>query len=277
MREKVSLEIRSRCAVLKIANAPVNGISLKVRSGLFDGMRAAIANPQVAAVIIAGEGAQFSAGADIRQFNTPASTTPPLTRDLHALIATSPKPIVAAIHGYALGGALELALGCHFRVATSVASLGLPEVKLGLIPGGGGTQRLPRLIGLAPALDMIQTGNAIDGVTARASGLVDMLVEGDIIESTLPLALGWAAIEGHLPLATHRQLNSGGFDFEARMSTVMEHSGNAKAQRAAIKAVEAGTHLGFELAITRERALFDELVLDPESAALRQAFFAGRR
>ena len=276
MREKVSLEIRSRCAVLKIANAPVNGISLKVRSGLFDGMRAAIANPQVAAVIIAGEGAQFSAGADIRQFNTPASTTPPLTRDLHALIATSPKPIVAAIHGYALGGALELALGCHFRVATSVASLGLPEVKLGLIPGGGGTQRLPRLIGLAPALDMIQTGNAIDGVTARASGLVDMLVEGDIIESTLPLALGWAAIEGHLPRYAP-SVEFRGFDFEARMSTVMEHSGNAKAQRAAIKAVEAGTHLGFELAITRERALFDELVLDPESAALRQAFFAGRR
>ena len=272
----VQIELSGACAVLTIDNPPVNGITLEVREHLYKELLTAIEDPSVSAIVIAGRGDQFSAGADIRQFNTPASLQRPLTRDLHELISRSSKPVVAALHGYALGGALELALGCHFRIATPMTMLGLPEVKLGLIPGGGGTQRLPRLIGLAPALDMIQTGTFIGGSEAYELGLVDALTNG-AVKDAVEFALSQLSTPVFLPLASRRCLNADGIDFVARRDAVPGSADNRRAQLAVIMSIEAGLLLDFESALTNERVIFDDLVSGAESAALREAFLGRRR
>jgi 3-hydroxyacyl-CoA dehydrogenase len=274
--DPVKTTLRGGCAILAMDNPPVNGISNVVRRGLHASLAAAISDESIVAVIITGAGKQFSAGADIRQFNTPESTEWPMTRDLHALIAGSHKPVVAAIHGFAFGGGLELALGCHFRVGTASARLGLPEVTLGLIPGGGGTQRLPRLIGLPAALDMILSGKPVNGAMAHACGLIDALVERDIVDSAVEFALAKLPAASRLPLASELPLYASGFDFEACRASVPVDAGTTRAQQAAINAVEAATRLDFDHALAQERAIFDELVYSPESMALRQHFFEAR-
>lgn len=199
-----------------------------------------------------------------------------MTRDLHALIASSRKPVVAAIDGFALGGGLELALGCHYRVGTASARLGVPEVKLGLIPGGGGTQRLPRLIGLPTALDTILSGDPVDGDTAHARGLLDVLVQGDLVDCAAVFALSRVSAGQGLPLASELPLDSLPVDFAARRAAIPEDAGNARAQKAVIDAVEAATMLDFDQALSQERAIFDVLVNTAESIALRQHFFESR-
>ena len=150
-----------KTAVLTLDHAPVNGLGLALRTALAGAFQAAADDPDVAAIVLTGAGRMFSAGADITEFGTPKSMTPPSLPEIINMIEQAKKPVVAAIHGNALGGGLELALGCAYRVAVPSTNMGLPEVSLGIIPGAGGTQRLPRVIGVAAALDMIVTGKPI--------------------------------------------------------------------------------------------------------------------
>ncbi|GAF50259.1 enoyl-CoA hydratase/isomerase family protein [Rhodococcus wratislaviensis] len=175
----VRYEVRDGVAVIRLANPPVNGLGDTVRAGLDSAVARAAADDHIRAVIIVGEGKGFCGGADLRQFGTPAATADPTLPDVLTTITHSPKPVIAAIHGYALGGGLELALACHYRITHRDAKLGLPEVNVGLIPGGGGTQRLPRLIGAAAALRMIQQGTPVSGTRAAELGIADDCFDGD--------------------------------------------------------------------------------------------------
>src|SRR5215472_516874 len=182
----VSYELDGAVAVLTIDNPPVNALSVAVRQGLQEATRRAIANPAVAAIVIIGKGRNFIAGADIREFGKPPQP-PRLTAVIDELEA-APKPVVAAIDGFALGGGLEVALGCHFRVATPKAQVGLPEVKIGIVPGAGGVERLPRLIGLAPALKMMASGDPVRAAKAKELGILDAIAEGDLRQEAVAFA-----------------------------------------------------------------------------------------
>ncbi len=184
--QSVSLERRGRVAVLTVDNPPVNALSHHVRVGLRDGLRQAAADPAAAAIVIACAGRTFIAGADITEFGQPPRE--PVLWEVLEVIEGSPRPVVAAIHGTALGGGLEVALACHWRVGVRTARLGLPEVKLGLLPGAGGTQRLPRLVGVEKALSMIVSGEPIGGEEAHRLGLLDELVEGDLTAGAVAFA-----------------------------------------------------------------------------------------
>ena len=159
--DTVSYSQVENIAFLILQNPPVNGLGDTVRKGLYLGLEQAKNDPAIQAVVICGEGKMFSGGADIRQFNTPKANAKPMLRDVIKTISQSTKPVIAAIHGAALGGGLELALGCHYRIASAQTTLGLPEVNLGLLPGGGGTQRLPRLIGIEAAARLIVNASTI--------------------------------------------------------------------------------------------------------------------
>lgn len=269
----VRYALHGRIAAMYLDNPPVNGLGDTVRSGLFAGLARARADSGVDAIVIVGAGKAFCGGADIRQFNTPAAVAKPMLRDVIAAIEASDKPVVAAIHGFALGGGLELALGCHYRVAQAGARLGLPEVNLGLVPGGGGTQRLPRLIGVAPALKMIQTGTPVDAAAALKSGLLDAVTEGDLMDLALSYALDRAAEVTH-PVAGQRAVDGHGVDFAAARATLNPKARNAQAQRAATDCVEAATRLPIEAGLDEERRQFDLLVAGDASKALRHLFFA---
>ncbi|MGE0716625.1 MAG: enoyl-CoA hydratase-related protein, partial [Alphaproteobacteria bacterium] len=173
-------------AVVTVANPPVNALSQAVRAGLRREIAAAAADPAVAAIVLRCDGRTFIAGADITEFDRPPVA--PVLTDLLLEVEATAKPIVAAIHGTALGGGLETALACHWRVAVPSARFGLPEVKLGIIPGAGGTQRLPRVVGAAKALEMITTGDMIGAEEAAALGLVDAIVAGDLAAEAIAFA-----------------------------------------------------------------------------------------
>src|SRR5712691_11797633 len=174
--KSVDLDRRGRVAVLTVNNPPVNALSQHVRQGLRDGVQQAIADAGVGAIVITCAGRTFIAGADITEFGKPPQA-PPLHEVLD-LIESSPKPVVAAVHGTALGGGLEVTLACHYRVGVKDARFGLPEVKLGLLPGAGGTQRLPRVVGVEKALSMMVSGDPIRAEEALKHGLIDEIVEG---------------------------------------------------------------------------------------------------
>ena len=176
--KSVDLERRGRVAVLTVDNPPVNALSQHVREGLRDGVKQATADPAVDAVVIVCAGRTFIAGADITEFGKPPRE--PGLLEVLDLIEGAAKPVVAAIHGTALGGGLEVALACHYRVGVKSARFGLPEVRLGLLPGAGGTQRLPRVVGVERALQMIVGGDPIGAAEAHGHGLIDEVVEGDL-------------------------------------------------------------------------------------------------
>lgn len=178
-----------RVAVISLSHPPVNSLAAAVRAPLQTALIDALDDPSVHGLVLAGDGGFFCCGAEIREFNTPQSQQEPTLRTLISFMASATKPIVAAIHGAALGGGLELALGCHWRVAHGDAQLGLPEVKLGIIPGAGGTQRLPRAIGVARALEMIAGGDAIDAGRALEWGLIDALVSDALLTSAAKFVL----------------------------------------------------------------------------------------
>ncbi|WP_159915884.1 3-hydroxyacyl-CoA dehydrogenase NAD-binding domain-containing protein [Pantoea sp. 18069] len=264
-------------AVIWLANPPVNGLGDAVRRGISAGLHRAALSPGVKAIVLAGAGKVFCGGADIRQFNTPAATARPMLREVIRQIEQSSKPVVAAIHGVALGGGLELALGCHYRIVAAEASLGLTEVNLGLVPGGGGTQRLPRLIGSGPALELIQSGKQVRGSQALALGLADALIDGEVVASGIAFARRMAAQAGpHPVIGAKPPADAAGLDFVALQAAVNSKACNALAQRTAIVCVQAATQLAFDEGLDFERSLFDELVAGPESKALRHLFFAER-
>ena len=186
MKGTVHYELRGDIALMTIDNPPVNPLSSGVRQGLSDGVKAALADDNVQAIVLTGAGRAFIAGADISEFGGKAEG--PSLHDCLTTMENSAKPIIAAINGTAFGGGLEVALCCHYRVIAASAPVGLPEVKLGLLPGAGGTQRLPRLIGAQKALDFILSGDPIPGPVAAQMGIADALAEGDVIESAMAFA-----------------------------------------------------------------------------------------
>ena len=193
MAELVRYEIKDEIAVVTVDNPPVNALSPGVPEGIEAGVVRAAADPAVKGVVLIGAGTTFIAGADIRYFETIQDRAASLERSarLHALlrrIEDCPKPVVAAIHGTALGGGLEYAMACHFRVAVASARVGQPEVLLGIIPGAGGTQRLPRLAGPAMALEMCTQGNHVLATRAAAEGIIDQIVEGDLLAGAIRFA-----------------------------------------------------------------------------------------
>lgn len=274
----VRYSLRDGVALLQLNNPPVNGLGDTVRRGLQEGLARAQADTRVVAIVIAGDGKVFCGGADIRQFNTPAANAQPMLRQVVAAIEQSTKPVVAAIHGVALGGGLELALGCHYRVASARAKLGLPEVNLGLVPGGGGTQRLPRLIGVKAALQLIQHGSPVDSTTALKLGMIDAVAEGDLLDFAVQYARGAYADGRAHPVAGQRTLPADdGVDFSQAIENVNKKARNARAQRVAIECVAAATRLPLEEGLDEERRLFEELVTGPESKSLRHMFFAEKQ
>lgn len=264
-------------AVVTLANPPVNGLSDRVREGLASAVADIEAADGLAGVVLVGEGRGFCGGADVRQFNTPAASAEPRLRDVLARLVRLPVPVVAAIHGFALGGGLELALGAHYRLAEKDATIGLTEVTLGLIPGGGGTQRLPRLIGAGPALEVIQAGARLTAAEAAAHGIVDGLFDGDPVAAGTEFVRARAASGAAHPVLDDAEVpDAAAVDFAAARTRAGRNRRNARAQLAAIDAVENATRLPIEEGLDAERALFTELVEGPESKALRHLFFAER-
>ena len=264
--------------VIELDNPPVNALALGLRQGLAASLEAALADPSLAAIVMTGAGRMFCGGADLREFNTPASAQPPNTRDLRRLMERSTKPIVAAIHGSALGGGLEMALACHYRLAAPGAQLGLPEVRRGLLPGGGGTQRLPRRVGVQTALDMIVEGEQVDPARAHAIGLVDEIVEGDLRAGAIAFARRVAAAGGPHPVIAERAADID--DADAFFAAARERIGKSKrglqAPLECLACVEAATRLPFEQGLDFERQRFQVLVTGTQSKALRHVFFAER-
>ena len=277
--QSVSLDRQGRIAVVTVNNPPVNALSHHVRQGLRDAINQAAGDAGAAAIVIACAGRTFIAGADITEFGKPPQE--PTLSQVQDVIERSPKPIVAAIHGTALGGGLELAMTCHWRVAVKTARLGQPEVKLGLIPGAGGTQRLPRLVGVDKALAMIVGGDPIGGEEAKRLGLVDEIVDGDLTAGAI--AFAERVVNEKRPLRKVRDLGDkvaaarGKPEiFSEFRKSVARQTRGFKAPEACIRAVEAAVSLPFDQGLARERELFIETLNSPESKAQRYFFFAER-
>ena len=268
---------RGAVAVITLDNPPVNGLGHELRRGLVEGLDRAAADPGVQAIVLAGAGKGFSGGADIKEFGTPKMTAEPSLHDVIRAVEASPKPVVAAIHGVAMGGGLELALACHYRVAASGAQVALPEVKLGLLPGAGGTQRLPRAVGLETALNMIVSGTTVPAAALEGTRLFDAVVEGDLVEKAAAFA---ATVADRRPMPLLRDLpvrhpNAEGFLAVAR-GAVASVSKGYPAPLKCVEALAAAASLPFEEGLRTERDLFLALLGTTESSALRHAFFAER-
>lgn len=279
LNDVATYQLRDGVALILLDSPPVNALSADVREGLKLGFECAIADDRADAVVLACEGRTFVAGADIREFDDP-TPRPPDLREVLKLIETCAKPTIAAIHGTALGGGLELALCCHFRVAVATAKLGLPEVRLGILPGAGGTQRLPRIIGASAALDMIAIGKPVSAGKAAEMGLVDHIVEGDLVEGAVGFARTVAAENRELIRVRDR---TEGFSKEHGPEVFNAfREKNARAFRGVlapahcIRAVEAAFTMPFEDGIAEEIRLFEELIDSQQSAAQRYLFFAER-
>jgi 3-hydroxyacyl-CoA dehydrogenase len=265
-------------AVVTFANPPVNGLSHAVRSGLAAALERARADHAVRAIVLTGAGDLFSAGADIREFGTPASTAEPTLRRVIEQVETSPKPVVAAIAGTCLGGGLELAMAAHYRVASAEAKLGLPEVKLGLIPGAGGTQRLPRLVGVERAIEMIVTGEPVPAAALAGTGLLDRVVEGDPLLSAVQFAASADVTTKPPPRTRDLPLHEPNLAAlcDAARARLRPERPPLPAPRRAIEVIQTGAGRPFDEGLALERQAFAELMETPESKGLRHAFFAER-
>lgn len=262
--------------VVTISNPPVNALSKDEREGLIAAIREAESLP-VAGVVLHGSDGTFVSGADVREFGRPSE--PPFLPDVVAAIDACSKPVVAAIEGSALGGGLEIALACHFRIARRGASLGLPEVTLGLVPGAGGTQRLPRLIDPAEALRIVGSGKHVPASEALELGLVDDLTADDPLAAAILLAgaTGQGAVPGRRLSDRSVTLDREGFDrLDRTARDVTKGARGARAPQAAMELVRTAVELPFQDGIKREREIFLDLRQSPESTALRYIFFAER-
>ncbi|HEV2548591.1 MAG TPA: 3-hydroxyacyl-CoA dehydrogenase NAD-binding domain-containing protein [Stellaceae bacterium] len=273
----VTLERAGAIGVLTVNNPPVNALSHGVRSGLKTGLDAALGEGAISGIVLICAGRTFVAGADITEFGKPMKE--PGLAAIIETIENSPKPVIAAIHGTALGGGLELALACHYRVAVPEAKCGLPEVKLGILPGAGGTQRLPRVVGLALALDMITSGEPIPAKQARDAGLVDELITGDLRAGAI--AFAEKVVGERRPLERIRDLNDKlkvpePDYFKNYKSTLAKRRRGLEAPQACVDAVEAAATLPFEQGLKREREFFTKLLGGEQSKAQRYFFFAER-
>ena len=274
----VNYKIRESIAVLTLDNPPVNGLGLSTRRGLLESLTKALDDSQVRGIVVTGGRRAFSGGADIREFNTPQAEQEPTLPTVIAAFERSSKPVVAAIDGLALGGGLELALGMNYRVANAGAALGLPEVKLGILPGAGGTQRLPRAVGLEAAVNMIVSGTSVTAAQLANTRLLDRVVEGDALEAAIVLAQEVAQGNSVLPKVRDWKIehpNAEGFLGFAR-TAVAAASANYPAPLKCLDAIEAAVKQPFDKGIQVEREAFALLVMTPESRALRHGFFSER-
>jgi 3-hydroxyacyl-CoA dehydrogenase len=270
----VDLRREGEIAVVTVDNPPVNALKHEVRAGLAEALGQARDDGAVKAVVIACAGRTFFAGADITEFGKPPQA--PGLHDVIAAIEAMPKPVVAALHGTSLGGGFELALACHFRVAVPGARVGLPEVKLGLLPGAGGTQRLPRLVGPEKALQMIVTGEPIGAADARADGIIDEIVEGDLIAAAIDFARRIVREGRPLRLVRDREEKLIGEGFADAAEALTRRLRGREAPAACVEAVRNAIVLPFEEGLKRESELFRRLVAGDQSKAQRHIFFAER-
>ena len=271
------IEKRGAIGIIWIDNPPVNAISVGVRRAMLEGIEKLNADPDLKAGVLACEGRTFMAGADITEFGKPL-LLPGLHEVLDA-IENSTKPLVAAIHGTALGGGFETALACHYRVAVESAKVGLPEVKLGILPGAGGTQRLPRLIGIQASLDMILSGESLPARMAAKAGVVDEIILGDLAAGAV--AFAEEVIARNAPLRKVRDLQldastlSPGF-FDTTRKRVAKEKKNLFAPQRIVDALEAAATLPFDAGMKREHELFLACQSNSQSKALQHVFFAER-
>ncbi|MCH2475453.1 MAG: 3-hydroxyacyl-CoA dehydrogenase NAD-binding domain-containing protein [Gemmatimonadetes bacterium] len=269
--------------VITLDNPPVNAFSLSQRIGVSEALTAGLQDPDIQAFVICGSGRMFSAGADIREFDTGVAGESPTLMDLISLIENSPKPVVCALHGTALGGGCELSLACHSRIAIPGTRIGLPEVTLGIVPGAGGTQRLPRLIGVLPALDAIVSGKPMTAERAHELGLVDGLADDgdDLLKISVSLAHRLSVgpeppkktrdRDGHLLEAQNRPEL-----FDEFRSRISRRARGFEAPFACIDCVEAATTMSFENGLAFEREVFLRCRSSNQSLSQRHAFFAER-
>jgi 3-hydroxyacyl-CoA dehydrogenase len=265
-------------AVITIDNPPVNGMNHALRTSIVEGIDRAQADSSVSAIVLTGAGGLFSGGADIREFTTPQARAEPTLPTVIAIVESSEKPVIAAIGGSCMGGGLELALGCHFRVAVPHAQIALPEVKLGLLPGAGGTQRLPRAIGVEAALNMIVSGASVPCERFRGTALFDAIADGDVLQGALAFVSGERAGQRPLPRVRDIVIDYPNADalFQFARNTVGAMARGFPAPFKCIEAVAAAVTMPFEEGLRFERELFIQLAQTPESRALRHAFFAER-
>ena len=273
-----SYTVQDAVAVLAINSPPVNALGYDVRVALDEGIRRAVADAQAKALIIRCDGRTFFAGADISEFD--GELRSPNLNEIFEVIEASPKPVIAAIHGTALGGGFELALACHYRLAISSAKVGLPEVSLGLLPGAGGTQRTPRIAGVEAALDLIVGGRPVGAAKALKLGLVDKVVEADLPAEAVAYAR--SLIDENAPLRRVRDMSTD-LDAAATSAAIETYrQANARAFKGfkapgnIVKAIEAAAALPFDEGMKREYELFLELMASTESGAQRHLFFAER-
>ncbi|MFV3126808.1 3-hydroxyacyl-CoA dehydrogenase NAD-binding domain-containing protein [Niveispirillum sp. KHB5.9] len=281
VNEVTDLDVDGPIAVITINSPPVNALSAAVRQGIAAAVDQAVADPAVMAMVLICEGRTFFAGADITEFGKPP--VEPTLRQLQVIVENAPKPVIAAIHGTALGGGLELALVAHYRVAVPSAKCGLPEVNIGLLPGAGGTQRLPRIVGVEKALELVTSGRHVPAREAHEMGLLHALVpEGGLRQGAISFA--------SQVLSEKRALRKVR-DLDEKLEEARRDPGLFERFRAAneakfrgylapeynIRSVEGALSLPFDQAMDNERALFNQLMADSQSAALRHVFFAERQ
>ena len=279
MRTPVTLERHGNVALITLDNPPVNAISHAVRDGLLAAIDEADEDASIKAIVIHGAGRNFIAGADIKEMDQPPK--PPLLNDVLLRVEACRKPVVAALHGAVLGGGLETALACHYRCAAGDIQMGFPEVKLGLLPGSGGTQRLPRLIGVQAALDMMVTGEPVNHAKALSLGLVDgALGNTGVAEAAVDYARGLIAAKATPRRLRDRpipQVESADAEFFAAYRKALPRAArHIEATGRIIECVEAAVKLPFSAALARSRELFEECRRSSQSAALRHLFFAER-
>jgi len=273
-------ELRGNVAVITMDNPPVNGLGHATRLGITTGLERALADSAVKAIVITGAGKAFSGGADIREFGSPKALAEPNLLSVILALEASTKPIVAAVHSVCMGGGLELALGCHYRVVAPGTQVALPEVKIGLIPGAGGTQRLPRVLGLETAMNMIVSGEAVKSeLLAQAPGqkLFDQLADGDVVDAAIKFA-GTVIDKQPLPLVRNLKVKHPSVDAYVQFvkNTVGAMSKNFPAPLKCVEAVAASAKVPFDQGMKLERELFTALMFTPECKALRHAFMAER-
>ncbi|WP_215907091.1 3-hydroxyacyl-CoA dehydrogenase NAD-binding domain-containing protein [Phreatobacter aquaticus] len=277
MNEVVDLALEGAVAVITVNSPPVNALSANVRTGIDEAVKAAGADPAVKAIVLHCAGRTFIAGADITEFGKPWKGVP--LNDVNATIEGSAKPVVAAIHGTALGGGLEVALSCHYRVAVPSAKLGLPEVKLGLVPGAGGTQRLPRIVGVEKALETIAFGDPMSAKVALDSGLVDQMIEGDLRAGAIAFANGLITAKAPLNKVRDRtdKLAVDASVFAAFRKANARKFRGFEAPEACIQCVEAAVNKPFDEGMKFERETILRLMPGVQSRAQRHVFFAERQ
>jgi len=273
-----SYSLHGPVAVITLDNPPVNGLGLALRQAIVAGVDAAASDPAVQAVVLIGNERFFSGGADVREFGTPKAMQEPTLLTVIRTIERSPKPVIAAVSGVCMGGGLELALGCHFRIAHTEATVALPEVKLGLLPGAGGTQRLPRVVGLETALNMIVSGAQVPVTQLKDTALFDEVVTSELLPAALALAHKVVSEGRGLPRVRDRQVNEPNAEafLQFARNTVGAMSKQFPAPLKCLEAVAASVSKPFDEGQKVEREGFLALMQTPESRALRHVFAAER-